>query len=218
MQLIPVDEYLRKLSAKVKNMIKPYPQLAEDLEKALNSPAVKGFTPFELALLFKQQDGWCVKCGECCRRSNPINFHKLELETIASFTKTTYKKLKKKIGAVPRGDGTFDVAAPCPFLKGNLCSIYPVRPIVCRAFPANVILLQLQEKGKEVLEFPFYCKAAERAFIMKICGAVMRYRMEREAPDLASAMEEFAEDLCEEVKEKSFVEAFRHFYSFLSNL
>ncbi len=46
----------------------------------------------------------CDRCGECCR-----NLDKSEL----------YK-------ALDRGDGV------CKYLKGNLCSIYENRPIMCR--------------------------------------------------------------------------------------
>lgn len=45
----------------------------------------------------------CSKCGECCR-----NLNKSEL----------YKELHN-------GDGI------CKFLKGNLCSIYEKRPLLC---------------------------------------------------------------------------------------
>lgn len=46
----------------------------------------------------------CDKCGECCR-----NLNKSEI----------YKELD-------RGDGI------CKYLKGNLCSIYELRPLLCR--------------------------------------------------------------------------------------
>ena len=46
----------------------------------------------------------CDKCGECCR-----NLDKSDI----------YKDLD-------RGDGT------CKYLKGNLCSIYDERPLLCR--------------------------------------------------------------------------------------
>lgn len=46
----------------------------------------------------------CDKCGECCR-----NLDKSEI----------YKSLD-------RGDGI------CKYLRGNLCSIYDFRPLLCR--------------------------------------------------------------------------------------
>lgn len=46
----------------------------------------------------------CNQCGECCR-----NLHKSDL----------YSQLD-------RGDGV------CIYLKGNLCSIYEERPLLCR--------------------------------------------------------------------------------------
>ena len=46
----------------------------------------------------------CSQCGECCR-----NLHRSALYT-----------------SLDRGDGT------CRYLKGNLCSIYHDRPLLCR--------------------------------------------------------------------------------------
>lgn len=46
----------------------------------------------------------CVKCGECCR-----NLDKSDL----------YRTLN-------RGDGV------CKFLEGNQCTIYEIRPLLCR--------------------------------------------------------------------------------------
>lgn len=46
----------------------------------------------------------CSKCGECCRHLNRSSiYHELD-----------------------RGDGV------CMYLKGNLCSIYETRPLLCR--------------------------------------------------------------------------------------
>lgn len=46
----------------------------------------------------------CNQCGECCRHLN----------------------LSPLYAELDRGDGI------CRFLKGNLCSIYELRPLICR--------------------------------------------------------------------------------------
>ena len=56
----------------------------------------------------------CSQCGECCR-----NLHRSNL----------YKDLD-------RGDGI------CKYLKGNLCSIYENRPVLCRVDAAYKIFFQ----------------------------------------------------------------------------
>lgn len=58
----------------------------------------------------------CLKCGECCRNLN----------------------LNKIFNNLDRGDGT------CKYLKGNLCTIYENRPIICRVDESYDVLF----KGK----------------------------------------------------------------------
>ena len=57
-------------------------------------------------------------CGECC---GPVPVTKEELAAVKRYIE------REKVPAVDRG------ALTCPFFDGK-CTIYPVRPFICRAF------------------------------------------------------------------------------------
>ena len=74
----------------------------------------------------------CKRCGKCCRKA----FVQVSDEEIASLCKHLH------IGFEEFDSEYMDQEAienylrrPCPFLKGNDCSIYEQRPNVCRVFP-----------------------------------------------------------------------------------
>lgn len=79
-----------------------------------------------MGLIFK-----CKKCGKCCANVKELIIINKDLKRIKNFLNRddfyykikgrNYIKLKGKKG--------------CIFLKENKCSIYPVRPLVCRSFP-----------------------------------------------------------------------------------
>ena len=65
----------------------------------------------------------CFKCGECCR----------ELVEVI-ITKQEYKLLKKygKVEVTTNGKGKLKMKLPCVFQDGNKCTIYDMRPCMCR--------------------------------------------------------------------------------------
>lgn len=69
----------------------------------------------------------CDACGECCR-----NLDKSSL----------YKELD-------RGDGT------CRYLKGNLCSIYDIRPLLCRVDDSYEVFFKEKYSLKEYYEMNY---------------------------------------------------------------
>jgi len=173
-------KFFSEVAEEVRRMFKPYPQLDEDIKKAIEMPI--HITPIDVALLARKQDEWCVKCGECCRHNTPICMSASEAKTIAHFLRIPYKKFKKKYKLTPRGDGTFDMLGkPCPFLKGNSCSIYEVRPLVCRAFPARGLIVDVINKERAV-SLPRYCHVVKKFFILKIASEVAHMIVERKDP------------------------------------
>lgn len=66
-------------------------------------------------------------CSYCCHVS--VQVSRLEAQYIAE--KTGHKPV---ILAAPvyRDPYAFSQTTPCPFLRNNTCSIYPVRPLACR--------------------------------------------------------------------------------------
>jgi hypothetical protein len=184
------EQFFSEVVEEAKRMLKPYPQLEEDIKKAIEKPMF--ITPFDIAVLTKKQDEWCNKCGECCRQSTPIRMLSLEAKTIAHFLGISYKKFKQKYRLVPRGDGTFDMPGrPCPFLKGNLCSIYKVRPIVCRYFPAGDAISDMADK-KSAIELPRYCHVIKKFVALKVVAEVARMNIEREDPTFFERMKAHA--------------------------
>jgi uncharacterized protein len=76
----------------------------------------------------------CRGCGECCRGLD------------ISVTGEDIDRLSRRLGMTPaefrerhtrfdeEGDPEIP-SVPCPFLRGNLCSVYEDRPGTCRSFP-----------------------------------------------------------------------------------
>ena len=192
-----VERVISKAVEEVKRMLKPYPQLGEDLQKARENLVL---TPFDIAILAKMQSEWCGRCGECCRRCTPINISRREAELLAFAVKLPYKKFKRKFKLTPKGDGTFNMSgAPCLFLKGNLCSVYHIRPFVCRAFPVGEAIVEVSE-GKHELQLPYYCQAIKKLFAYKMAWLVVKLRVDREDPVLAEQLRRYAENLTPQLK------------------
>ena len=75
-------------------------------------------------------NGSCTKCGQCCNGWNPITLG--EYFTIKEYIK------ENNIKAIVRlPDEGNNIYLTCPFNTGHGCSIYDVRPDVCRAFSCN---------------------------------------------------------------------------------
>jgi len=104
---------------------------------------------FEQLALEIQEYFECERCCKCCREM-PIHLNDEDMERIYRLD----------------GDALFDkmnenevdnyLKTPCPYLKGNLCTIYENRPMSCRMFPFVVIrpvpTLQLCPMGKKMFE------------------------------------------------------------------
>lgn len=66
----------------------------------------------------------CHRCGKCCRELSVSEFDPFE---IAAFLGVSLHEVEKYFRERK--------AKPCPFLSGNKCTIYPVRPYPCRVYP-----------------------------------------------------------------------------------
>jgi Fe-S-cluster containining protein len=152
-----------------------YPEIVRDFNKAYEDPSWRVISPLDVALLLKMQDRWCERCGECCRRNTPIALARSDAERISRYLRMPYKKFKQRFRIVPVGNSKFHMpASPCPFLEGNLCSIYPVRPQVCRLYPAIDIIWQMEER-RRYIEIPYYCHVLKKLFSHKLTALTIRY-------------------------------------------
>lgn len=80
-------------------------------------------------------NGKCIQCGQCC--SNLLPMSKQEIDTIRRYIKKHRVKEHKHFFSLinPQIDMT------CPFLddgkKTEKCTIYQVRPQICKSFSCN---------------------------------------------------------------------------------
>jgi Fe-S-cluster containining protein len=75
----------------------------------------------------------CQKCANCCKVYPAVVLTKADRRRIAKHLGLSVDKFLRRYGD-ERGDIN---AQPCPFLKDNLCSIYQVRPEICRRYPST---------------------------------------------------------------------------------
>jgi len=79
----------------------------------------------------------CKRCGLCCSEHKTTNISKDEIRHIAKYLGISSSKFKARYRASHVSRGLWKIPGnPCPFLReGNQCTIYNLRPKVCRAFP-----------------------------------------------------------------------------------
>ena len=69
----------------------------------------------------------CSKTGDCCRAISAIRMSTAEAELLKD------RADRAGLRWTPVGDGFVELQAhPCPFLDGNTCSVYDIRPYNCR--------------------------------------------------------------------------------------
>jgi uncharacterized protein len=77
----------------------------------------------------------CRTCANCCRTRQPV-FRRAEVQQIAAYLGVTVEHLRVHHLRSDAASGKYITQnLPCPFLDGNLCSIYEVRPAVCADYP-----------------------------------------------------------------------------------
>ena len=79
----------------------------------------------------------CTACGNCCKKVLPT-LEQEDIERLSHGLDTTPEAFKRQF--LVKNDEAFSEGfifkkKPCPFLKGNLCSHYALRPTACRSFP-----------------------------------------------------------------------------------
>lgn len=76
----------------------------------------------------------CTTCAACCRNNwVPVDDH--ETGRLAARLNMEVDDFRARyVTADEVGEPGID-ARPCPFIEGNLCSVYEDRPDVCRGYP-----------------------------------------------------------------------------------
>src|SRR5262249_53334646 len=77
----------------------------------------------------------CRSCANCCRTRQPV-FSRTEAQRIAAYLGPILEDLLPRYSPSDAEPGKYTTQAPpCPFLDGNLSSIYEVRPALCADYP-----------------------------------------------------------------------------------
>ncbi len=76
----------------------------------------------------------CTLCANCCKKLIP-GFNDEDINRISTHLQITRKEFLKKY-LKKNSEKEYEMKqAPCLFLKDNKCSIYEIRPEVCRKYP-----------------------------------------------------------------------------------
>ena len=95
----------------------------------------------------------CHRCGFCCRNI-PVQLKEEEIKNISAYLRISEQEFVKRYldkNKLP----TLYLRTPCPFFEFYRCTIYPVRPSVCRTYPFNEELLCLLQRRDNI-----YCPLA----------------------------------------------------------
>lgn len=77
----------------------------------------------------------CRTCANCCKTQQPV-FSRPEAQRIATYMGMTLQDLVAHYLTSDADVGKYITQQrPCPFLENNLCTIYTVRPAVCKNYP-----------------------------------------------------------------------------------
>ena len=103
----------------------------------------------------------CLRCGLCCgdteKRVRRILLLKVEAEQISVVKSKPVKNFARKIeGCKPY---VYEIRktveeGKCVFLEGNNCTIYALRPLICRFYPFE---LKVAKNGKQEFLYTEEC-------------------------------------------------------------
>jgi len=86
----------------------------------------------------------CIKCGMCCGDTESKTRHVLalrsEVEKIANSTQRDILEFSQRVSnCLPYEHELKKTNGKCIFLKENLCTIYLIRPLICRFYPFELL-------------------------------------------------------------------------------
>lgn len=108
----------------------------------------------------------CSKCGLCCGDTTQKTRHILLLEPEANAISAATSLPKQEFTGQIADKTPYlyemkkDAEGKCFFLRDNRCSIYTLRPLICRFYPFE--LKFNQDKDQHVFDFTFECPGISR--------------------------------------------------------
>ena len=105
----------------------------------------------------------CQRCGKCCRGPllDGIAVLPSEVKRISAYLKMHPDKFMDRYVKTRRSWRHGVIPYPCPFIRGNGCSIYEIRPIACRTFPLDFQMIA----GCQEIAVQMFCPAAKDLWI-----------------------------------------------------
>jgi uncharacterized protein len=77
----------------------------------------------------------CTKCANCCKTICPV-LKPADVRRLAKHLELTIKEFRSRyLTNDSEREGSAFRSQPCPFLQGNLCTVYEHRPTDCRSYP-----------------------------------------------------------------------------------
>ena len=77
----------------------------------------------------------CTKCANCCKTVRPV-LKPADVKRLANHLELSVNEFRSGFLADdPEGEGSVFRNQPCPFLQGNLCTVYDHRPADCKSYP-----------------------------------------------------------------------------------
>ena len=184
------NKVLKRLKKPVKFSLK---QIDEMIVKAFNSSNNLLMWGIGASMSGK----FCGQCGLCCRRCHPIYLDAEDIQRISQYLGIPLNEFYLEYVDVNEDTFCIKDVVPCQFLNcNNRCSIYPVRPSVCKFYPFNI---DPTEKG-EAIVFEIGCKIPENMLVFTTLGLLVQSIL---PPDITKLMQQKAEHAFKKMKEKS---------------
>ncbi|WP_041606090.1 YkgJ family cysteine cluster protein [Halothermothrix orenii] len=97
----------------------------------------------------------CRNCGNCCRNLSP-RFTRYDIKRIAEQLGISINDFKNKYVSREQQTGFALKGESCPFLDGNTCTIYSVRPDSCRSYP-HLTKKMFNHRFLEMIDNTYIC-------------------------------------------------------------